>query len=210
MAAAIDLADRDGLGNLSMRRIAEELGVGAMSLYRHVADKDALLAAMIAEAARRFPYPSGPGEWSWRERVGIAVDVDWTLYLRHPWIVLAYSSPRFGSGPDSLRSLDWLAEGFVEAGAAVPAALEMSLTVWAQVHGAALSVVGDQLLRAEPSVADPGGGLSGLLAEANPELPPRLAAVAGGPWAVELADPRNLLDRSMEFLCTGFAAALAR
>ena len=87
---AIDVADRDGLPALSMRRIADELGVGAMSLYRHIADKDALLEAMAEEIGRRFPYPvDDPGPWSWRERVAIAVDVDWQLYRRHPWVVLA-------------------------------------------------------------------------------------------------------------------------
>lgn len=42
---AINVADRDGLPALSMRRIADELGVGAMSLYRHISDKDALLVS---------------------------------------------------------------------------------------------------------------------------------------------------------------------
>ena len=41
-------ADDAGIGSLSMRRVAEKLGVGAMSLYRHVEDKDALLQAMVA------------------------------------------------------------------------------------------------------------------------------------------------------------------
>lgn len=210
VAAAIDLADRDGLTGLSMRRIADELGAGAMSLYRHVADKDALLVEMVAEVGQRFPYPDGTGAWGWRERVDAAVDVDWRMYLQHPWVVLAYSSPRFSYPPESLRCLDWLAEGFTEAGAGAPEAIEMSLTVWAQVHGAALSAVGDRLL-ADASPRSESGGLAELLAGPDPEggLPPRLAAVAGGAWAAGLADPRRLLDRSIELLCAGFAAEIA-
>ncbi|MBT9329369.1 TetR/AcrR family transcriptional regulator, partial [Salmonella enterica subsp. enterica serovar Typhimurium] len=55
--AAIALADEDGLDALSMRRIADRMGVGAMSLYRHVAGKDELIAAMTDEVAGRYPYP---------------------------------------------------------------------------------------------------------------------------------------------------------
>ena len=103
---AINVADRDGLPALSMRRIADELGVGAMSLYRHISDKDALLEAMAEEIGRRFPYPvDEAGPWSWRERVAIAVDIDWQLYRRHPWVVLAYSAPRYSFGVDALEGL---------------------------------------------------------------------------------------------------------
>ncbi len=48
VAQAITIADSDGLAGVSMRKIADALGVGAMSLYRHVADKDALLVEMTA------------------------------------------------------------------------------------------------------------------------------------------------------------------
>lgn len=53
---AISLADTDGLDALSMRRIADRMGVGAMSLYRHIANKDVLIAAMADEVAGRYPY----------------------------------------------------------------------------------------------------------------------------------------------------------
>ncbi|MDG4816783.1 TetR/AcrR family transcriptional regulator C-terminal domain-containing protein [Micromonospora sp. WMMD956] len=59
VAAAIDLADRDGLAGLSMRRLAQHLGVDAMSIYYHLRDKDTLLAAMVdavaAEIERDVP-----------------------------------------------------------------------------------------------------------------------------------------------------------
>ncbi|WP_431905520.1 TetR/AcrR family transcriptional regulator [Micromonospora carbonacea] len=51
VAAAIDLADRDGLAGLSMRRLAQHLGVDAMSIYYHLRDKDTLLAAMVDAVA---------------------------------------------------------------------------------------------------------------------------------------------------------------
>src|SRR5437763_13866566 len=65
---AITLADEEGLDGLSMRHIAERMGVGAMSLYRHVANKDELLALMTDEISARNPYPSPEGKnWTWRD-----------------------------------------------------------------------------------------------------------------------------------------------
>ena len=47
MAAGIELADRDGIESISMRRLAQELGIEAMSLYTHVRNKDDLLDGMV-------------------------------------------------------------------------------------------------------------------------------------------------------------------
>ena len=55
VAAAIDLADADGLGALSMARLAERLGCGTMSLYRHVANKDELVVFMLSRRPARRP-----------------------------------------------------------------------------------------------------------------------------------------------------------
>ncbi|MFT4087006.1 MAG: helix-turn-helix domain-containing protein [Gordonia sp. (in: high G+C Gram-positive bacteria)] len=212
--AAIDLADRDGLAAVSMRRIAEQLGVGAMSLYRHVADKDALLAAMSAEVGRRFPYPVGePGPWTWRERVTIAVDVDWKLYRRHPWVLLTYSVPRYGFGPECLDGLEWLADGFAEGlGVDDATAVEMGLTLWNHINGAALVVVSEQLFRTDVSEASRGGLAELLTGDHRPDSGrlaqlPRLAAVAGTPAARRLTDLRGVLDAGVESLCDGFEAA---
>ncbi|MGY2062468.1 TetR/AcrR family transcriptional regulator, partial [Nocardia gipuzkoensis] len=84
---AIALADEAGLDALSMRRIAERMGVGAMSLYRHVPNKDSLLAEMTDEVARRNPYPEPESAWTWRDRVRIAGEIDWRLYQEHPWVL---------------------------------------------------------------------------------------------------------------------------
>lgn len=212
--AAIDVADRDGLGALSMRRIADELGVGAMSLYRHVADKDTLLQAMAAEIGRRFPYPVGDTAATWRERVLIAVDVDWKLYQRHPWVVLAYAVPRYGLGADCLEGLEWLADGFMQLDVDEARAVEMVLTLWNHINGIALVVVSESLLRAGPLDDAPGGGgLADLLAaQASGSDNPRLVglpilAKLQGRDITHLVEPRATLDAGVEYLCAGFAAA---
>jgi AcrR family transcriptional regulator len=63
--AAVELADRDGVGSLSMRKLAQELGVEAMSLYHHVANKDAILDGLIDIVFSEIELPSG--QTGWRE-----------------------------------------------------------------------------------------------------------------------------------------------
>src|SRR6201994_1300076 len=71
VAAAIAVADAEGLAGLSMRRVAAEIGAAPMSLYRHVADKDDLVVQMMNAvfAQTRLPDPPPGG---WRPRLGLA------------------------------------------------------------------------------------------------------------------------------------------
>ena len=62
VAAAIDIADADGIAGLSMARLAEQLGCGTMSLYRHVANKDELVVFMLS-AASDPPPPANDRDW---------------------------------------------------------------------------------------------------------------------------------------------------
>ena len=222
VSAAIDVADAEGFSALSMRKIADRLGVGAMSLYRHVADKDALLMAMTEEIGARFPYPYGEhasddpsddraavGGRSWRECVQVATDIDWNLYTRHPWVVLAYSSPRHSMGAASLNCLDWMMAGFAQLGVDRVAAAEMTLTLWSYIQGVALTAVSADLLRTSGPGQDPArGGLDEVLDGAPSHAPPpRIAELVGAGRDVGLTDMRRRLDRGVEMLCIGFEAA---
>ncbi|MGV9711407.1 TetR/AcrR family transcriptional regulator [Gordonia sp. NPDC003424] len=203
---AIEIADRDGLTALSMRRVADELGVGAMSLYRHVADKTALIGSMVAEIGRRFPYPvHEPGPWTWRERVAIAVDLDWDLYQQHPWVVLAYATPRYSFGIDSLEGLDWLVAGFLELGVDVVRATEMTLTLWNYVNGVVLATVSEQFLGAD-TPDEESSGLADLIAGRTAPHLAHLGGLSSTPDAARLTDPRALLDAGVAALCAGFEA----
>lgn len=91
LQAAVGLADRDGFTALTMRNLAQELGVEAMSLYHHVRNKDALLDGVvdrvvgeINEAAGRLDAPSPEVDWktAMRRRILAAREV----LLRHPWV----------------------------------------------------------------------------------------------------------------------------
>lgn len=105
VAAAVDLADTEGLPALSMRRVADRLGVGTMSLYTHVPGKAELVDVMVdtvqGETARPADVPGG-----WRGRLtGIARE-NWTLHLRHPWL-LEVATNRAVLGPNVAAKYDY-------------------------------------------------------------------------------------------------------
>jgi len=83
IATAIRLADADGLAALSMRRVATELGVGAMSLYTHVPGK-AELVALMYDAVLGELYAEPPAG-DWRARLTAVARANWDLFVRHPW-----------------------------------------------------------------------------------------------------------------------------
>ncbi|WP_432498705.1 TetR/AcrR family transcriptional regulator [Kineococcus gypseus] len=84
VAAAVALADEQGLAGLSMRRLAERLGVGAMSLYTYVADRDELLDLVLDSAYAAMPRRDTTG-LPWRERVAAVAEENRELYRAHPW-----------------------------------------------------------------------------------------------------------------------------
>lgn len=109
--AAIEVADADGLPALSMRRVAERLGVGTMSLYTHVPGKAELLDVMLDTVYGETPRPdTAPGDW--RARLEVVARENWALYRRHPWM-LQVATPRPPLGPNvaakyehELRAID--------------------------------------------------------------------------------------------------------
>ncbi|OBA96443.1 TetR family transcriptional regulator [Mycolicibacterium fortuitum] len=100
---AIDLADTAGLAALSMARLAERLGCGTMSLYRHVANKDELLTFMLAAAPG--PAPPAPEDADWAEALTNWARQLWEVYHRHPWILRA-ASAGLPADPGQLAWLD--------------------------------------------------------------------------------------------------------
>jgi AcrR family transcriptional regulator len=83
LAAAVALADRGGIGSLSMRKLAQELGVEAMSLYHHVANKDDILDGLVDVVFGEIDLPSGDEGWkaAMRRRALSAREA----LRRHPW-----------------------------------------------------------------------------------------------------------------------------
>jgi AcrR family transcriptional regulator len=102
VAAAIQIADREGLGGLSMRRLADELGITAMSLYGYVPGKAELLDVMADRAYGEITLPGVPAT-TWRARLAALAQQHWTLLLSHPWLLqISASRPLLGPGMTAL------------------------------------------------------------------------------------------------------------
>jgi AcrR family transcriptional regulator len=84
--AAVKIASADGLGAVSMSRVASELGVATMSLYRYVSAKDELLALMMDAAFETPPAPAEPKE-GWRRALSRWARQHLAVLRRHPWVV---------------------------------------------------------------------------------------------------------------------------
>ncbi|MEU5535816.1 TetR/AcrR family transcriptional regulator C-terminal domain-containing protein [Streptomyces sp. NPDC020362] len=107
IAAAVTVADTEGLAAVSMRRVAAELGVATMSLYRHVADKDDLLTRMMDTVIAGHPLPAGPPA-GWREGIELAARQLWDLFRRHPWLAPALSVTRPQMITSALPYSEWM------------------------------------------------------------------------------------------------------
>ena len=86
VATASEMADTDGLGALSMRKVAERLGVGTMSLYTYVPGKGELVDLML-DAAYADMYAGEEHPEDWRDRLSAVAHANWRLFLRHPWML---------------------------------------------------------------------------------------------------------------------------
>lgn len=148
--AAARVADRSGLDGVSMRTVARELGVEAMSLYHHVANKEALLDALADWIFTRIPPPDPTGPW----RAALTrrwVDARATL-AAHPWGLVLIESRRT-PGPATLRQHDAVLGCLLGAGFPIALAATAFSVLDAYVFGFVLT---EQTLPFEPgeSAAD--------------------------------------------------------
>ncbi len=137
---AIAMADEDGLESMSMRRVAERLGYGVMSLYRHVKDKEQLIGLAIDEVFGEEVFPD-PAPADWRGRMHESAYRQWRSYVRHPWIASMISLIRPNLGANGMREMEWAFEGMQGLQISNGERLRLYLVVSAFVHGAGAQAV---------------------------------------------------------------------
>ncbi|MBB4238651.1 TetR/AcrR family transcriptional regulator [Rhizobium esperanzae] len=134
VATAVELLDSEGLDGLKMRRLADRLGSGAMSLYWHVGNKDEVLDLAL-DSVLEYRGPAqvdAPDDW--RGQI-VHMLTDWRAgMLRHPWS--AALLPRRALGPNILSRLERLSRTLSSAGVA-DADLNVAIwSLWNYVIGA--------------------------------------------------------------------------
>ncbi|MGW2045546.1 TetR/AcrR family transcriptional regulator C-terminal domain-containing protein [Streptomyces sp. NPDC001858] len=135
--AAVALADAEGTAGLTMRRIAAELGIPTMSLYRHVANKEQLIALMVDAAFAREPLPAH-GPEGWRARLELSAAVQWNLYRAHPWLAAALNLSRPLLAPHGMRHIEWALAALDGLGLDAGTRMHAAVTLFGYVRGQAI------------------------------------------------------------------------
>ena len=152
VTAAVELLDREGLAALSMRRLAEELGTGAASLYWHVGSKDGLLDLVLDHVIGEAQVPD-PDPRHWQEQLKDVARAQRAATLRHPYIV-RISIGRIPMGPNALRYSERVL-AILRAGGLPPRlAVQGFLLLIAAVNGFTLDETGVE----DSAGQDPGAG----------------------------------------------------
>jgi AcrR family transcriptional regulator len=139
LRAALTLADEAGAGALTMQAIGRRLGVEAMSLYRHVRNKEDLLDGLVDLVFEEIEVPEGDPDWrlALRRRSLSAR----AALRRHPWAIGLMES-RMAPGPANLRSHDRTLRILVDAGFTAAAATHAYNLLDSYVLGFALQEAG--------------------------------------------------------------------
>jgi AcrR family transcriptional regulator len=152
LPAAIMVADREGLGAVSMRRIAAELNVGPMSLYRHVRDKDDLLNGMMDAAFAEWRVSPLQRNDTWQEILAEAARELWQIFRRHLWLAPAYSLTRPLVVASGLAYTDHVLATLLSRGVQPATAFSMHLILFNYIRGFATSLEMEATAEADTGV----------------------------------------------------------
>ena len=196
-SAGLEIADREGIDGLSMRRLAEKLGVGTMTLYGHFSDKRDLLDAVNDAAIAEAELPRLRG--SWRQRIRQLIAHSRELFSRHPCVVEIWArQPVLGTG--ALRWVEAGLETLEEAGFEPDDAVKAFRLLVVYTYGFTLFSRPRSNAAARESTR-------AALASLPEELYPRLREAAS-PFAVAMAS-NETFEYGLERILDGFEAKLA-
>ncbi|WP_306368326.1 TetR/AcrR family transcriptional regulator [Nocardiopsis sp. CC223A] len=176
VTAAIALADDKGEAGVTMRAVAGRLGVEAMSLYNHVANREALLDGMVDAVFAEIDLPDPAADWrsAVRDRAASAR----AALRRHPWAVGLLDS-RTDPGPATLRHHDTVLGILRSQGFSVTLAMRAVSVIDSYVYGFVMQELSLPFTDREGLAEVAGGILDGPLGRAHPHLAEVIAAQAG-------------------------------
>ena len=208
VAAAIRLLDREGLAALSLRRLADELGAGAASLYWHVGGKDGLLDLVLDEIIGEGVVPD-PDPPRWREQLKDVARAQRRTSLRHPYLV-CITIGRIPMGPNALRYSERVLAILRAGGLSPRLAVQGYLLLIATVNGFTVDETGvedgpaESAPRGDPAaVAEAANMARDYIASLPADMFPNMTALADQ-FAFSYADER------FELLIDIFVDGLAR
>ncbi|MEV2253980.1 TetR/AcrR family transcriptional regulator C-terminal domain-containing protein [Streptomyces sp. NPDC050147] len=149
-AAAVRIADADGIDAVSMRRVAAELGCGTMSLYNYVPRKEDLYELMVDAVSGEYVLPAGPPDGGWRAEMLALGRQTREIMRRHPWLPRIMST-LYGFSPNALRYLEHCLGALEDLDA--PYGTKMELI--GMVNGSVMTYVVNEFAMAERARALP-------------------------------------------------------
>ncbi|MFG2498845.1 TetR/AcrR family transcriptional regulator [Streptomyces sp. NPDC048441] len=204
-AAAVRIADADGIDAVSMRRVAGELGCGTMSLYNYVPRKEDLYELMVDAVSGEYELPAGPPGGDWRaEMLALGRQIR-QIMRRHPWLPRIMSSLH-GFSPNALRYLEHCL-GALE-GLDAPYGTKIELI--GMINGSVMTYVANEFAVAERARALPWSEereqqvrLAYLAGQVAGGAYPRLAAALA--QAPAPGDAEELFERMLNRLLDSYA-----
>lgn len=130
MAAARQLIDRDGWENLTVRKLASELGIGPTTLYHHVRDREDLMVQLITDHIDRLPRPELPADP--RERIVVAATAMHDTLAALPWAAEVLTVDGFVGrlGDPALWLVEAILAGAVDHGRTPEQAVDVFRSIW--------------------------------------------------------------------------------
>ena len=167
LVAGLALADSGGIASLSMRKLGQEVGVEAMSLYKHVANKEDLLDGMVDLVFQELDPP--PAQAAWKKAMRARAFDMRNALDRHPWAIGLMESRRT-PGPASLRHHDAVIRCLLEAGFSMHMTAHAYALLDSYVYGFALQEHGLPFSTADETAAMAQGFLTQFSADEFPYL----------------------------------------
>lgn len=195
------IVDEEGVGRLTMRRLAKEVGSTPMALYHHVGDKEELLLLLLDDFAASMPRPELPADP--RERVISAARAMHDGLARCPWIVEVLTADDLMSDA-ALWYVEHIVDGAIECGLSPEEAVHAYRSIW-------YYTAGELIIRASAGRRrEQGGRLTHreqVFSALDPEALPRLSALAGR-W--EALTARETYAEGLRSLVDGLLGAPGR
>jgi len=155
VAAAIEIADEEGLPALSIRGLAARLRAPAMSLYRHVHSKEQLVSLMAEVALDEDladlvePPPAG-----WRAQLELGARLEWRALRKHPWLARVLHISRPSPAPNALAMANWVMRALDRSALNATEKLQLHVVLHGFIQGLAVNVEAEAQAVGETGVSD--------------------------------------------------------
>jgi DNA-binding transcriptional regulator YhcF (GntR family) len=153
VAAAIQLADAEGLTSLSLRSVAARLSSPVMSLYRHIKSKSELCAFMIDAVLQEEKLPHDQ-PFSWRASLELVSRLQWRGVKRHPWLARLVSLSRPSPFPSGIAHAEWVLQALDGYGLDAADKMRIHMILFSFVQGLAVNLETESEDTIETGISD--------------------------------------------------------